>query len=164
MPERDRTRILGPLVLPSVGEAVRREQSLALVRPREPRFSWRRKTAAEVQEDRDAFQRAARQTSLFDKELAAIEPTPYEFKFKFRDAEADHTYTNGDWEAHAMFYNGLRSGKSEAEVLDWMNDTFNVKYPRAGMVFAVGNQAKRPQVWQLLGVLRLDETPQAELF
>ncbi|HEV7253838.1 MAG TPA: hypothetical protein VGN97_12200 [Mesorhizobium sp.] len=137
---------------------------MALVRPREPRFSWRRKTAAEVQEDRDAFQRAARQTSLFDKELAAIEPTPYEFKFKFRDAEADHTYTNGDWEAHAMFYNGLRSGKSEAEVLDWMNDTFNVKYPRAGMVFAVGNQAKRPQVWQLLGVLRLDETPQAELF
>ena len=56
-----------------------------------------------------------------------------------------------------MFYNGLRRGKTKAEVLDWMDDVFNVEYPSKGMVFAVGNQAKRPHVWQLLGVIRLDE-------
>jgi hypothetical protein len=33
-----------------------------------------------------------------------------------------------------------------------------------GMVFALGNQAKRPQTWQLLGVIRLDEMLQGELF
>jgi hypothetical protein len=32
------------------------------------------------------------------------------------------------------------------------------------MVFAIGKQAKRPQTWQLLGVIRLDDTPQGELF
>ena len=34
----------------------------------------------------------------------------------------------------------------------------HVEYPKRGMLFAVGNQAKRPQVWQLLGVLRVDDT------
>jgi hypothetical protein len=32
------------------------------------------------------------------------------------------------------------------------------------MVFAIGNQAKRPKTWQLLGVIRLDEMKQGELF
>jgi hypothetical protein len=32
------------------------------------------------------------------------------------------------------------------------------------MAFALGNQAKRPQTWQLLGVIRLDEVTQGELF
>lgn len=61
-----------------------------------------------------------------------------------------------------MFYNGIRSGKSEAEVLDWMDRTFKVEYPSRGMALAVGNQAKRPQTWQLLGVLRLDELSETE--
>jgi len=62
-----------------------------------------------------------------------------------------------------MFYNGIQRGMTEQEVLDWMDETFNVRYPRDGMLFAIGNQAKRPQVWQLLGVLRVDESNQAPL-
>jgi len=100
--------------------------------------------------------------SLFDRELAALDPCPYEFRFSFEDGSR-HDFQNGDWEAYAMFYNGRRRGMSEAEVLDWMDETFNVHYPRAGMLFAVGNQAKRPHVWQLLGVLRVDEPVQASL-
>lgn len=61
-----------------------------------------------------------------------------------------------------MFYRErLRRGETAA--LAWMDGTFNEDYPRRGMVFAIGNQAKRPQVWQLLGVIRLDERRQAEL-
>lgn len=108
-------------------------------------------------EERAAYAKAARQGSLLDKQLETLEPTPYEFKFRFRDDEAEHIYANGDWEAHAMFYNGRMRGRTEMEVLDWMDHVFNVEYPAKGMVFAVGNQAKRPHVWQLLGVLRLDE-------
>jgi hypothetical protein len=53
-----------------------------------------------------------------------------------------------------------KRGMAEKEILDWMDHTFNVDYPRKGMLFAVGNQAKRPHVWQLLGVLRVRETYQ----
>ncbi len=35
-----------------------------------------------------------------------------------------------------------------------MDGVFNEDYPRRGMVFAIGNMTKRPQTWQLLGVLR----------
>jgi hypothetical protein len=45
-----------------------------------------------------------------------------------------------------------------------MNATFNDEYPRKGMLFCLGNMAKRPQTWQLLGVLRVDDTGQLALF
>lgn len=162
MPRRERSKLLDPLILPSVGEASRRGQSLALIRPRDTRFFNRSKAAEALVEEREVYAKAARQGSLLDEELECLEPTPYEFKFRFRDDEAEHTYTNGDWEAHAMFYHGRMRGKTEAEVLDWMDHVFNVEYPAKGMAFAVGNQAKRPHVWQLLGVLRLDEVSAEE--
>lgn len=159
----ERSGFLNPLVLPSVKAASERGHSLAIVRPLEPRFSYRRKTASQLHEERESYKLAAAQGSLFDDELAALEPTPFEFKFRFRDADASHEYTNGDWEAHAMYFLGRKRGQSEKEVLGWMDHTFNVEYPMRGMLFAVGNQAKRPHVWQLLGVLRVDEPTQGVL-
>jgi hypothetical protein len=84
------------------------------------------------------------------------------FRFTFEDESGKHDYQNGDWEAHAMFWRE-RNRMSEARALKWMDETFNNDFPKRGMVFAIGNQMKRPQTWQLLGVIRLDETEQSEL-
>lgn len=162
MPRTVRSRLLDPLILPSVAEASRRGKSLALIRPRHTRFVYKPKTITALAEERESYARAARQGSLLDKELEALEPTPYEFRFRFRDDEAEHTYTNGDWEAHAMFYRERKRRKPDAEILERMDHVFNVQYPEKGIAFAVGNQAKRPHVWQLLGVLRLDELSEDE--
>ncbi|MEO4043104.1 hypothetical protein AAFN47_15995 [Hoeflea sp. CAU 1731] len=163
MPEKERAKRLNPLILPSVSEAARLGRSLALIRPTNTHFFHRQKSAEEIAEEKEAFAKAARQGSLLDRELETLEPTPHVFKFRFKDAEGEHVYTNGDWEAHAMFYRGLQRRKSATEVLDWMDHTFNVVYPQKGMAFAVGNIAKRPQTWQLLGVIRLDELPEYEI-
>ena len=56
-----------------------------------------------------------------------------------------------------------RQASSEAESLKKMSALYNDQYPQKGMVFAIGNQAKRPHIWQLLGILRLDESGQGEL-
>lgn len=162
LPKSERPLLLEPLVRASINEAIARNQSLALIRPTNTRFIYKRKSAAELQAERDAFKQAAQQTSFLDKELAALEPTPYEFRFKCKD-DTEHNFENGDWEAHAMFYNGFRRTKSEQETLDWMDHVFNVEYPQRGMLFAVGNQAKRRHVWQLLGVLRVPESMQGSL-
>ena len=100
----ERARLLGPLILGSAKEAASRNQSLALIRPRNTRFIYKKKSNIEIAEQREAFERAARQTSMFDKELAQIEPTPYYFRFKFDDDSGAHNYENGDWEAHAMYW------------------------------------------------------------
>jgi hypothetical protein len=158
--KQERSQFLNPLVLPSVNSAISLGKSLAVIRPRNTHFFHKVKSVAQLQEEREHYRLAAAQGSLFDAELAALEPSPYEFKFKFRDEEVPHEYTNGDWEAHAMFYNERNRGKSDTEVLAWMDYIFNEEYPKRGMLFAIGNQAKRPQTWQLLGVLRVDETAQ----
>ena len=151
------------MIVGSAVEAMAKGQSLAIIRPRNIRFSIRAKKPGEIESEREAYKRAARQTSLFDKELAELDPSPLHFRFQFEDTAGKHTYENGDWEAHAMFWRE-RQRSGEAEALRWMMEIFNEVYPKKGMAFAIGNQAKRPQVWQLLGVIRLDETAQGELF
>lgn len=51
-----------------------------------------------------------------------------------------------------MFW-GWRQKHGEAKTLRRMSEVFNDEYPKRGMVFAIGNQAKRPRTWQLLGVI-----------
>jgi hypothetical protein len=103
---------------------------------------------------------------MFDKSLAEMEPSPYEFRFKFDDSDGPHNYANADWESHTMFWRESQR-TSAAEALKWMDAKFNEEYPRLGMAFALGNMAKRPQTWQLLGVVRLNqpkEDKQPDLF
>jgi hypothetical protein len=82
---------------------------------------------------------------------------------QFEDATGRHDYQNGDWETHVMFWR-WRGSYGETSALERMAGVYNDEYPKKGMAFALGNQAKRPQTWQLLGVIRLDELEQGELF
>ena len=141
LPKSERATFLESLVLPSISAAVERGQSLALIRPKNPRFIYRTKSPAKIAGERETLTRAASQTSLFDQDLAALDPSPFEFRFIFED-DSRHNFQNGDWEAHALFYNGKKRGMSDQEVLDRMDNVFNVTYPQRGMLFAVGNQAK----------------------
>ncbi|CAJ0878526.1 hypothetical protein AMST5_02977 [freshwater sediment metagenome] len=162
--ETERVRLLNPMLVGSAKAAAEKGHSLALIRPRNTRFLWKEKTRAELVEEREVYRFAARQTDLFDdEELAELEPTPYSFSFKFEDESGRHHYHNGDWEAHAMFWRKSQEA-SVTEALRWMDSVFNETYPKKGMAFALGNMAKRPQTWQLLGVIRLNDAVQGELF
>lgn len=159
---RDRARLIEPMLLESCEQAAAQGSSLAFIRPRNSRFRYRPKSPTEVQEEREAYRSAAAQTSFLDRKLAELDPSPFEFWFEFEDGAGRHSYHCGDWEAHAMFWNG-RLRMSEIETLRWMDQTFNEDYPRRGMVFAIGNVARRPHTWQLLGVIRVEELNQSEL-
>ena len=161
-PERDRPRFFNRLIVGSAKHAAERELSLALIRPRNTRFTFKQKSAKEIEDEKESYRFAAQQESFFDQKLADLEPSPYEFRFSFEDESGTHNYQDGDWETHAMFFRE-RNRTSEQGALRWMNEIFNERYPKKGMAFAIGNMAKRPQTWQLLGVIRLDETIQSEL-
>jgi hypothetical protein len=159
----ERNRLLTPLITGSALEAMEQGRSLTLVRPRNTKFIAKRKSAAALADEREAYKIAAQQTSIFDKELAELEPSPFDFRFQFEDDAGQHNYQNGDWETHVTFWR-WRKRYGDVGAVQRMASMFDTEYPAKGMVFALGNQAKRPQTWQLLGVIRLDEIAQGDLF
>ncbi len=62
-----RVRLLSPLIIGSAEEAMSRGQSLALIRPRNPRFRWKVKPQGVIDAEKAAFDRAARQIGMFDE-------------------------------------------------------------------------------------------------
>ena len=161
-PTKSKIRLLNRMIVGSGKEAASLGKSLALIRPTNTRFVWRKKSRAKIDQEREAYKYAAGQIRMFDMKLAEIEPTPWEFRFHFEDENGQHKYQNGDWEAHAMYWRETKQRGEEA-ALKWLDQVFNQEYPEKGMTFAIGNMAKRPQTWQLLGVIRLDELAQSEL-
>lgn len=160
LPECERAGFLNHLIVPSTSIAKERGNTLALIRPVDPIFSWKRKTVDEIAQERRAYEEAARQLSFFDKELSALEPCPYAFHFQYKTEDGKaHTATCDDWETAAMFHRGQRT-HGVAGTLAHMDKVFNRDYPRKGMVFAMGTHSRRPDQWLLVGVIRLDRVSQ----
>lgn len=163
LPEPERSPLLSPIITGSAEDAAEKRRSLTLIRPRNTRFIAKRKSTSALDQEREAYKSAARQTSIFDDDLAVLEPSPYDFRFKFEDNTGTHEYKSGDWETHAMFWR-WKNIHGEAEALRRMGIVYNEEYPAKGMAFALGNMFKRPKTWQLLGVIRLAELDQRDLF
>lgn len=159
----EKSSLMTSALVLSEKEATDKGHSLALIEPRNVRFRAKKLTPTEIAEIKNGYRQVSQQTSLFDKELAEFEPSPYEFSVSFDDAGGKHTKKCGDWEVHAMFRNFSRL-YGEKEALEKMEHTFSVEYPDRGVVFALGNMQRRPQTWQLLGILRADISPQQSMF
>ncbi len=61
-----------------------------------------------------------------------------------------------------MFYNLERQYGADF-ALQHMDRIFNQEYPRKGMVFAMGTHSRFPDVWLLVGVIRLNKDDQLSL-
>ena len=62
-----------------------------------------------------------------------------------------------------MFYNWERK-MGPVKALEEMSKVFNEHYRAKGMAFAMGTHSRYPDVWLLVGVLRLDLIKQMALF
>lgn len=152
-----RHEFLDRLFSSSAKAAAANNQSLGLVRPKNPRFIYKKKKAEAVEAERQLFVKAGRQTSFLDVDLEMLQPLPYAFAFRFEDSDGQHTYQCGDWETQATFYK-WRAKYGEERALEHLSVRYNEEYPKKGIAFALGNVLKRPHIWQLLGVVRADES------
>lgn len=162
MPKRDRSMFLNRYVSDSVDAAANKGMSLALIRPKNPKFIIKEKKASDLEKEMQKYREAVKQKSLLEKDLKAIVPVRYRFKFKFHDGSGSHTYTAGDWETSAMFNNEEKRNGAE-KAIERMERVFNEEYPQKGMLFCVGNVARRPHTWTLLGIIRADHPNQGLL-
>jgi hypothetical protein len=164
MPPRERAGFLAPLVLPSTEAAAAQGKTLTLIRPKNVRFSWVRKSTTEVAREREAYAAAASQGSFFDEALEALDPCPYKFRFLYATEDGrEHEATCDDWESAATYFKYSSAGDDE-EGLRRLAEMYGGRYVEKGMVFAMGTHSRRPEQWLLVGVIRLDEMPQADLF
>lgn len=150
------------LIQPSIAAAAAAGDSLTLVRPASFEFVWKRKPDAEIEADRRKRELTLSQGTLFDKELAKIEPCPFDIRMKFTDATGRHDMACGDWETAATFFKWRREFGEES-ALRRLKDRYERDYAAAGVAFAFGTMAKHPTTWILLGIIRLDESSQLKL-
>jgi hypothetical protein len=162
LPVRDRFALIDPMIVASPQAAHNSGSSLAVIRPSSTRFIAKRKPDRVIEVEKRAYAEAGLQTGFLDRELAKFTPSPYEFAFSFQSQDGSHTWRCADWETHATYFK-WRQQYGDAETVRKLTGLYNDEYPRRGMVFAIGNMAKRPQTWQLLGVVRLDEHGQWDL-
>lgn len=162
MQPKSRAAFFSDLIRESTSDAASRGETLALVRPESFEFVWKRKPTAELERDREKRAFTLSQGSLFDKELAAIEPCPYDIRMKFTDVAGRHDMACGDWETAATFFKWRRE-YGEIDALQRLKSRYEDEYAAAGVAFAFGTMAKHPSTWILLGVIRLDASNQMRL-
>ena len=152
----DRLKFLLPLLRASTKEAVKRGESLCLVEPRQLTLKAKRKSASDIAAERARYRAAAAQASLFDKALAELEPCPFAVQLSFLDQEGQrHAPLCGDWETSATFFKLRAQGYSDESIICHLEQAYTSSGPHRRTFLAMGTVVRRPQVWLLLGVLRV---------
>ena len=162
VPERSRAALFAPLIQPSCAAAAAIGSSLSLVRPLTFSLRWKKKSDRDFAIEKAARAATLKQGSLWEKELAQIEPCPYEISMHFEDADGAHKMKCGDWETPATFFH-WRKQYGDIGALERLKAKYEVEYQKAGVAFALGTMAQYPQTWMLLGVVRLNESAQLKL-
>jgi hypothetical protein len=161
--ESERPSFLAKLEVTSINAEAAKGRSLALLRPRAPKFLIERKTDEEVEEERQRNAAYAAQPDLFNSvSLIPLQPCPYRFKYRYETDDGSREGTCQDWETDATFFRWSKL-YGEAEALANMERVFGVEYPRKGVTFAMGTHSQYPDTWLINGVIRLDQIVQGAL-
>lgn len=169
--KKERAAFLSPLVRNSLTDADANQESLTLIRPKLIDFSWKAKTDEELSKERIEHAKLANQYSLLDKiDTKPLNPCPYVFRLKWRDRNnKPHSHTCDDWETSTAFFRRRKSYGTDAKGLLSLKDTYEKEHMERGLVLAFSTHSRRnvtfdtPNQWLLVGMIRLDESPQGDL-
>lgn len=163
LPRSERERFFAAYEVTGLGLVAAAGRTLALVRPRQPRFIIEPKTLSELDDERTERAALHAQVELFPvRRLVPLEPCPYRFKYAYRIDEGSREGTCEDWETEATYFH-WRNKYGEERALADMRRMFGDQYPTEGMAFAMGTHSRFPDRWLIVGVLRFDEVHQAAL-
>ena len=84
------------MVVESLEEERAQGRSLAFIRPKIGRFTAERKPADQLEDERQKFEMAAKQTDLFLGPIMPYAPCPYRFKYDYETKDGKRTGTCQD--------------------------------------------------------------------
>ena len=161
----ERSRVAFRLTRESTKEAESKGETLTLIKPREFQFTWKKKTTKKMDQERRKHAELANQISLLNPTVKPLEPCPFEFTVSWRiGAENPHENTCDDWETSTAFFRRRARAVSEEEALKSLKDTYEIEYMQKGIRLALGTHSRRNKQWLLVGILRVDDQKQGELF
>lgn len=162
LPSRERYGLIAPMVVESLEEERTQGCSLAFIRPKISRFTVEKKAAAELEDERQKYQLAAKQTDLFLGPIIPYAPCPYRFKYDYETKDGKRTGTCQDWETEATFFNWQRL-YSEEETIKRMKARWGEEMPAKGLLFAMGTHSQYPDTWLINGLVQMSEIGQLSL-
>jgi len=69
------------MIVSSASLAAANGASLAIIRPTDTRFAYKKKTDSAIESETRAYRDASRQAGFLDKDLAEFKPSSYRFAF-----------------------------------------------------------------------------------
>jgi hypothetical protein len=160
---KGRQQFLERAIIDSPAAAYKSGRSLALVRPRNPVFKFRRRNTDELKNILKGYEEINASPSLFGTtSIVPREPAPFEFSYEFEDGDGRHNQRCHDWEIEQTYLK-WSSLYGEQKALSEMVRVFGEEYPKKGMLFAMGTHGQRNWQWMIIGVLRMDEIMQPSL-
>ena len=163
MASAERSGLARKMTRESTAEAASLGESLTLIKPTEVAFTWAEKSDGDLAEETQKHAALASQLSLLNDPVEPLTPCPYAFSFRWKDGLGKvRNHTCDDWETSTAFFR-RRVSLGEEGALKSLRSTYEEDYPKRGMRLALGTHKRRQDQWLLVGVLRVDESPQREL-
>jgi hypothetical protein len=160
----DKSRYLQSAIIGSPAAAYRAGKSLALIRPVDPVFSYRKRSAQEIDKIAAGYIEINKSPDLFGTtDIVPRTVSPYEFSYRYSDDDGPHNMVCHDWETEQTFVKWRDLYDEEKALADMMR-VFGEEYPSKGMVLALGTHGQRNWQWMIIGVIRLDPMSQLGLF
>ncbi len=163
MPADRRSAFIEPAIVGSTKKERENGRSLALIRPERPEFFHRKRSPDEIAKRRGLYDRLLAAPDMFGaKSIIPLTPAPFEFGYRYHDNDGQHECLCHDWEVEQTFLN-WRCDNAENQTLDMLHDTFGRRYPQDGFVLAMGTHSRYPDVWMIIGVIRMAPVTQPAL-
>jgi len=159
-----RAAFLDPMVVHSTKKERAEGRSLCLIQPESPQFFVRRRSAEAMQQRKTEYAKLLKSPDLFAvKELIPLQPAPYEFGYQYRDDDGNHECLCHDWEIEQTYLNWSRK-YGEKDTLYKLHELFGRRFPGEGMMFAMGTHSRYPDIWMIIGVIKIARPVQGVLF
>ena len=168
--ESDRAKILNPLIRNSFTEATERKESLTLLRPKSLELKYEKKSEYELNQERIKHKELADQLSFFGESAKPLEPCPVQFFVDWSDQDGKaRKHECDDWETSSAYFR-FEKGYGHEKAIKIIKTKYEEEYFSKGLVLAFSTHSRRnveygiENQWLLVGIIRLDEHDQTDLF
>lgn len=168
----ERADFLAPLIKSTTAEADQARDSLALIRPKQISLTAHDKPQSDLEYEIREHKKLADQGSLFDddQDVEPFTPCRKRFVLDWIDTNSKkHSHVCDDWETVTAFerFDQMYGEEQAMRELQWK---YEQQYFEAGLVLGFSTHSRRniehgtANQWLLVGLIRLDETKQTQLF